>query len=256
MPRSSISASVGAGSGSASSLSSSSAIRSRLSAMRSLARAAQAASAAGSGLAFAEARVEAEEAQDAQMVLGDALERLADEGDAARGDIGLAADMVDHLAGQRIGVERVDGEVAPRGVGGPVVGEDDGGAAAVGVEVAAQGGDFDDGARGDRGDGAVGDPGRHGLDPRGLEPADDLLRGEGGGEIEIVGGDPEQGIAHRAADEARPAVLGVERVKQARDAGPVEPVTRIDLHRARRDRLTSIAAVAPQMRRSSQMISK
>ena len=35
------------------------------------------------GLAGAEARVEAEEAQDPQMVLGDALQRVADEADAA-----------------------------------------------------------------------------------------------------------------------------------------------------------------------------
>ena len=66
-------ATVGAGSGRPSSFSSSSAIRSRDKAIRSLARAVQASSAAGVGLALAEAGVEAEEAQDPQMILGDAL---------------------------------------------------------------------------------------------------------------------------------------------------------------------------------------
>ena len=77
------------------------------------------------------------------MVLGDALERLADEAHAARRDVGLAAEIIEDLAAERVGVERVDGEVAARGVVRPIVGEGDGGAAAVGVDVAAQGGDFD-----------------------------------------------------------------------------------------------------------------
>ena len=62
------------------------------------------------------------------------------------------AEIVEQLAAERVGVERVDGEVAPRGVGRPVVGEGDGGAAAVGRDVAAQGGHFDHGARRDGGD--------------------------------------------------------------------------------------------------------
>ena len=119
-----------------SNFSNSSAMRSRDKAMRSLARAVQAASAAGVGLAFAEAGMEAEEAQDAKMVLGDALERLADEADAARGDIVEPAEIIEDLAADRVGIERVDGEVAARGVLLPIVGESDGGAAAVGGDVA------------------------------------------------------------------------------------------------------------------------
>ena len=64
---------VGAGSAMPSSFSSSSAMRSRDRAIRSLARAVQASSAAASGSPGAEAGVEAEEAQDPQMILGDAL---------------------------------------------------------------------------------------------------------------------------------------------------------------------------------------
>ena len=41
-----------------------------------------------------------------------------------------------------IGVERVEREIATLGVGAPVVGESDDGPAAVGLDVAAQGGDL------------------------------------------------------------------------------------------------------------------
>ena len=92
----------------------------------------------GVGLAFAETGVEAEEAQDAEMVLGDALERLADEADAARRDIVEAAEIIENLAADRVGIERVDGEVAARGILAPIVGEGDRGAAAVGGDVGAQ----------------------------------------------------------------------------------------------------------------------
>ena len=55
----------------------------------------------GIGLARAEAGVEAEEAQDAQMVLGDAHQRIADEADAARLEVGQAAEIVEDLAADR-----------------------------------------------------------------------------------------------------------------------------------------------------------
>ena len=48
--------------------------------------------------ALAEAGVEAEEAQDAQMILGDALQRLADEAHPARLQIVDAAEIVEQLA--------------------------------------------------------------------------------------------------------------------------------------------------------------
>ena len=113
-------------------------MRSRDRAMRSLARAVQASSAAASGSPDAEAGMEAEEAQDPQMVLGDALERVADEADVPFSKIVEAAEIVEDLAGRGIGRKRVDGEVAPRRVLFPVVGEGDRRAAAVGRDVAAQ----------------------------------------------------------------------------------------------------------------------
>ena len=54
----------------------------------------QASKPAGVRGAFAIGGMEAEEAQDAQVVLGDALLRLADEAHAPRGDVGKPADIV------------------------------------------------------------------------------------------------------------------------------------------------------------------
>ena len=59
--------------------------------------------------------VEAEEAQDAQVVLGDAPLGIADEAHAAGAQVGQPAERVDHRA-VRPGVERVHGEVAAGGV--------------------------------------------------------------------------------------------------------------------------------------------
>ena len=76
-------------------------MRSRDSAIRSLARAVHASSAAASGCAGAEARVEAEEAQDPQMILGNPLQRIADEADVPLLEVGEAAEIIEQLAGQR-----------------------------------------------------------------------------------------------------------------------------------------------------------
>jgi hypothetical protein len=60
----------------------------------------------------AEARREPHGAQHAQPILGDARARVADGPDGAGGEIGAATDEVDDLVGERIPVERIDGEVA------------------------------------------------------------------------------------------------------------------------------------------------
>src|SRR3546814_2680072 len=72
------------------------------------------------------------------MSLVDALQGIADEAHAARGKIVEPAEIVEQGARQRIGVERVDREIAPRGVFAPVVGIIDDRVAAVGRNVAAQ----------------------------------------------------------------------------------------------------------------------
>ena len=80
-------------------------------------------------------RREAEEAQDAQVVLADALVRVADEAHPPGVEICIAAERIvdGPLA---VAVERVDGEVAPARVLGPVVREGHGGMPAEGLDVA------------------------------------------------------------------------------------------------------------------------
>ena len=81
--------------------------------------------------------MKAEEAQDAQIILGDAGRGIADEAHAARVQIGKAADIVVHRAVARHR-QRVDGEVAPLRVVLPVAAERDLGLAAEGLDILAQ----------------------------------------------------------------------------------------------------------------------
>ena len=60
--------------------------------------------------------------------------RIADEAHAPRLEIGGAAERVEHLA-VGAAIERIDREVAPARIGRPVVGEGDGGVAAVRLDV-------------------------------------------------------------------------------------------------------------------------
>ena len=91
----------------------------------------------GIGRALAIGGVEAEEAQDAQIILGDALARLADEAHAPRREIGEPADVIVHGAIGGDG-QRIHGEVAPLGIGAPVAAEAHLGVAAEGLDVLAQ----------------------------------------------------------------------------------------------------------------------
>ena len=140
----------------------------------------------GVGLAAAEAGVEAEEAQDSEMVFGDALQRIADEADVAALEVVEAAEIVEDFAGHGVGRQRIDGEIAARGVFFPIVGEGDGGAAAVGADVAAEGGDLERMAVADGGDGAMLDSGRHRLDPRRFQPRHDFVGFEPCREVEVT----------------------------------------------------------------------
>ena len=81
-------------------------------------------------------RVEAEEAEQPQDILFQPFARRADEAHAAGPEIVEPARRIVESA-VRVEVERVDGEVAPRGVAPPVVGERDRRAAPVGLDVAA-----------------------------------------------------------------------------------------------------------------------
>ena len=117
---------------------------------------------------------EPEEAQDAQVVLADALPGIADEAHAALGEIGIAFERVEHLTVGRA-VESVDREIAAARVGRPVGGEGHGGVAAVRLHVLAQRGDLVGHVLGDHGDGAMGDAGGHCSEPGGFGGGDHLL---------------------------------------------------------------------------------
>ena len=187
--------------------------------------------------------VEAEEAQDAQVILADAGLRLAHEADAAGQQVGQASERVHHSA-IRLGIERVHGEVAPRGVLLQAVREGDDGPPPVRLHVAAEGGDL------------VGRPVRdHGDRPM------RLARGDGfqfrrlrerrhpfgpriGGDVDVPSVPAHQRIAHAAADVER-AVPGIlqHRHHGAR-AGCAKPGA-LQPH-SRSASCRSIRAVAPQ----------
>ena len=116
-------------------------------------------------------RVEAKEAQDAQVVFRNALRRFADEAHAPRCDVGEPADVVVHetVARDR---ERVDGKVAALGVRLPITAERNLGLAAKGFNVLAQRCDFIWAGFDHDGDGAVLDAGRHRLEARSFHPTD------------------------------------------------------------------------------------
>ena len=64
-------------------------------------------------------REEAEEAQDAQIVLGHPLGSITDDAQRARFEVRVSTDVVEYVA-VRIRIERVDGEIAPLGIRLPV----------------------------------------------------------------------------------------------------------------------------------------
>ena len=166
------------------------------------------------GLALAIGGVNAEEPQDAQIILGDPPVGVADEAHPPCRDIGKPADVVMHDA---LGVDRqaVDGEIAPLGIAHPVAAERDPGLAAEGLDILAQGRDLERLRVDDQRDGAMLDAGRHALDAGEPGAADHLVRQRGGGDIDIADRKLQQRIADRAADDARLLAVAVQQ-SQAR----------------------------------------
>ena len=87
--------------------------------------------------------------------------------------------------------------------------------------------------------------------------ANDFVRLEPRREIDVVDRQAEQAVAHRPADIARQPLVRAKRGEQPRhpaDSAPFGGVE-LQLHLSLRDRLTIIAAVAPQILRPFQSIS-
>ena len=111
-----------------------------------------------------------------------------------------------------------------------------------------------------RRDRAVLDACRHGLDLRRFKAFDHLLRVQPRREVDVADRQAEQLVANRAANVAGQPLVAAERVKQPRHALDGAPIARIELQLhvsrvRRRDRLTMIAAVAPQILRPFHSIS-
>ena len=161
-PLSAITASVGVARAATNSFSNSMRTRSRDSVSRPARALMQACKPAGVRRAVAEMRVKAKEPQDAQIIFFDPPLRFADEAHATRGKVVDAADIIVNRSVGRSG-ERIDGEVAPLGVGLPVAPERDTRLAAERLDVLAQRRDLDRLVIDDDGDGAMLDAGRDRL---------------------------------------------------------------------------------------------
>ena len=113
-------------------------------------------------------RMEAEEAQDAQIILGDARRRIADEAHAPRREIGEPADIVVHACRRRVTDSALMVKSRRSASALPVAAERDLGLAAEGLDVLAQRRHLERPAVDHHRDGAVLDAGRHRLEAGGL----------------------------------------------------------------------------------------
>ena len=139
----------------------------------------------GVGMVLAVPGVKAKKPQDTQIVFGDPRRRLADEAHAPRRDIGDAADIIENPAVGGDG-QRIDGEIAPLGVGPPIPAEHDLGLAAIGLDVLPQRRNFERLAVDDDGDGAVVDTGGNRFPAGRLDAAHDLFRHRRRRDVDLV----------------------------------------------------------------------
>ena len=209
------------------------------------------------GLASVKPRVEAEEAKDPQMVFGNSLQGVADEADVALLEVNESTEIVEQLPSFRVGRQRVDREIAPRRVLLPVVRKRDRRSAAVGRDIAPQGRDLERVSVANGGNRAMVDARRHRFDPGLLQPPHHLIRSNAGRKVDVVDGQAKQIVAYRSAHEARKTLVGAERLEQALRPAFLPPLCGVELqrHSNLRDRLTIMAAVAPQILRSFHTIS-
>ena len=207
---------------------------------------------------------EAEVTEDAQMVLGDPLVRLADKGDPALPgrSKALAGGIEDPAL--PVCIEGVEGEVAASRVFGPVGREGHDGAATIGLHVPPQCGDLEAAPAADRGDGAMIQAGGDGLQAGGLQGRNHRCRLQPGGQVDVGDGAAHDRIPDAAADKARAVrtPCRLQGVDHRSGGGILQPghafkneIRPCPAHAGapnrRWDRTLSIPAVAPQMNRSS-----
>ena len=181
--------------------------------------------------------VEAEEAQHAQAIFGDAGVGIADEAHTPRGEIAAAVERIVESTVE-IGVERIEGEIAPAGIFQPIVGEGHGGAPSVGLDVTAQRRQFELRALDDRRHRAVLQAGRHALEARCCQGMHDGVGRLVDRHVDVVDLASQHRVAHAAADEAGHDSRPSERVEQRAHSGRGHPDRRIKpsgwLHDAKR----------------------
>ena len=150
----------------------------------------------------AEIGVEAEEAEDTEIVLFDAGFRIADEAHTPRREIVVATKrVIERPVGP--GIKRVQGEIAPRCVLCPILGKGDRRVAAEGLNVAPERRHFECNAVSDDGHRAVLNPGRDCLEAGFARARHGLVRRCCGGKVDVSDFQPEQRIAHSTADRPR-----------------------------------------------------
>ena len=190
------------------------------------------------------------------MILGDPLQRIADEANPAGRQIIDPAKKVMNRAAGRIGIKRVDREIAPRCVFAPIVGVSDRRPPAVGGDIPTQRRHLDGAGGKHRSDRAVRKAGGDGLDRSRLQRRQHRVGGQHRRQVDVLDRLPRQRIAHCPADDLGLSTIGLECGQQFRHPLTLGPGRVCDRHHCnRRDRLTIIAAVAPQIRKPSQCIS-
>ena len=175
---------------------------------------------------------EAEETQDPQVILADALARIADEADPAGLEVRKTLRIVEEFAPSPER-ERVDREVAPAGVGREIAAEAHDGAASVGLDVLAQGRHLERLALDDHRHRAVLDARRNRLEPGGLGAPRHLAGERRRGAVDLVDGPPEESVADGAADDPRFLPAPVEDPEQGPRRGRSSNAARAERSRFR-----------------------
>ena len=151
---------------------------------------------------MAEQRLKAEEAQDAQFVFGDPLRRITDKPDPSRRQIGPAAGRIIQMA-IAIGIDGIDGEIAPRRIQAPILREGDLGVTAKVFHIHAQGRDLKFLLSSKRRNGAVFQARRDNLDAVFFQKPHVVFGQLIDRDIQIGARPAQQSVAHAAPNQPR-----------------------------------------------------
>jgi hypothetical protein len=130
--------------------------------------------------------VEAEKAEDTQVILRDALQWVTDKADPALLKVGDSSKIIKKLSACRIGEKGVDGKIPAGRIFFPVIGEGDDCAPSIGVEVTPKRRDFERMTVTDRRHRPMFDPRWNGLDVCLLKAPHDFGRIDPGRKIDVA----------------------------------------------------------------------